>query len=151
MKHLSILLSLFCFAAISCSRHNPERPVTELTHTGCSDRPATTRAGWSAGQLTLQYTNDGLALTHTNGTFNCVLEIYGLTSSFSLEGNVIRYRVFPDTEQSANCICLVDKIQDLLTGLQPGEYILKYNEFLPINFTYRPGLNLTFDLDKYMP
>ena len=147
-KYLLILLALTVCAG--CTKSNALR-VKDLTHTGCATS-TDTRAG-SDGDiesfLTLKYEDGNLRVIRTNTLVECSFKDYGLTCNVSIEGNTIRFTVeaklSPDG-LGTNCLCVVEEISSLVTGLEDGKEYTFYAgnspHIEPITFVFEKGLFL---------
>ena len=147
-KYLSILLVLTVCAG--CSKSNTLR-IKDLTYTGCGTS-TDTRAGEdeeTVSLLTLKYENGNLRVTRTNTLVNCSFKDYGLVCNVSIEGNSIHYTVeakpAPDGSET-DCLCLVETISSIVTGLETGkEYTFYYAgspRIEPFTFVFEKGLSL---------
>ena len=151
-KMTLLLLGLVLLAG--CSKSNANRSK-EFTHTGCASdtRSAETRAGWFGDDpslLKLKYEDGGLRVTRTNATMNCSINSGGIVCDVSVKGNVISYFVYEKDGPTANCICPVEEMSSVVTGLQEGqEYTLEYRCYQSANvsFTFKKSLNKIIDLD----
>ena len=124
----------------------------QFAHSGCAS-DATTRAGEdedAPSLLILKYENGDLRVTRTNAYMNCSIKTGGIACDVSIDGNVIRYSVYEKNGATANCICRVEEMSSLVTGLETGkEYIFKYcpNAYSPITFTFKKGLHEIIDVN----
>ena len=149
--HLALLTVLLL---AGCSKEDLQLPLTgEIVSTGCASE---TKAGlFSKGEprLILEYTPDGLRVTMKNAEMNCSIKNGGISCNVSVEGNVIRYAAYPTDGPTANCICLVEEMSSIVTGLKEGrEYTIYYScvyALVPIDFTYRKGFRKVIDPDLY--
>jgi hypothetical protein len=151
MKKLTyILLGLALLAGCNKSEANRSK---EFTHTGCAydTRAAGTRADLSEYKpslLSLKYEDGGLRVTRTNAWMNCSIKNNGLVCDVSIEGSVITYNVYEKDGPVTNCICPVEEMSSLVTGLQEGKkYTLNYCYYSPITFTFKKGFHKIIDLD----
>ena len=147
-KYLSILLVLTVCAG--CSKSNTLR-IKDLTYTGCGTS-TDTRAGEdeeTVSLLTLKYEDGNLRVTRTNTLVNCSFKDYGLVCNVSIEGNSIHYTVeakpAPDGSET-DCLCLVEEISSLVTGLEAGTeytfYAANTPRIEPVTFVFEKGLFL---------
>ena len=128
----------------------------EFTHTGCAT-DAGTRAGSSKSEvslLTLKYEDGNLRVTRTNATMNCAIKLNGIACEVSVEGNTIRYSVYEKDGPTANCMCRVEEMSSVVTGLKEGkEYTFNYScsTYGPESFTFvfKKGLHLIRDEEPY--
>ena len=153
MNKITLLLLGLALLA-GCSKSDANRSK-EFTHTGCAydTRSAETRAGWFGGEpslLKLKYEDGGLRVTRTNATMNCSINNGGIACDVSVKGNVISYFVYEKDGADANCICPVEEMSSVVTGLQEGkEYSLEYRcrASATVSFTFKKSLNKIIDLD----
>ena len=140
-----LLLGLALLAGCSKSEANRSK---DFTHTGCATatRSAETRAGWFGDDpslLKLKYEDGGLRVTRTNATMNCSIKDGGIVCDVSIKGNVISYFVYEKDGPMANCICPVEEMSSVVTGLQEGkEYTLEYRcrASATVSFTFKKSL-----------
>ena len=95
----------------------------EFTHTGCAT-DAGTRAGLSQSDvslLILKYEDGNLRVTRTNATMNCAIKLNGIACDVSVQGNTIRYSVYEKDGPTANCMCRVEEMSSVVTGLKEGK------------------------------
>ena len=147
-KYILIMLALTVLAG--CTKSNTLR-VKDLTYSGCATS-TDTRAG-SDGDieslLTLKYEDGNLRVIRTNTMVNCSFKDYGLVCNVSIEGNSIRFTVeakpSPDGLET-NCLCLVEEISSLVTGLEAGKeytfYAANSPRIEPVTFVFEKGLFL---------
>lgn len=153
MKKITILLLGLALVA-GCSKSNANRSK-EFTHTGCANdtRAVETRSGLFGDEpslLKLKYEDGGLRVTRTNATMNCSIKNNGIACDVSVKGGVISYNVYEKDGPTANCICPVEEMSSVVTGLQEGkEYTLEYRCYQSANvsFTFKKSLNKIIDLD----
>ena len=114
----------------------------DFTHTGCAQSQKL-KAGPDDEELsllTLEYKDGNLLVTRTNARVNCSVKEYGLLCDVSVDGNVIHYKVYEKDGHSANCVCVVEKISSVVTGLRTGEeYTFDYfcsHAYVPFTFTF---------------
>lgn len=152
-----ILMTLMML--VSCGKLKLPHSM-DLVSSGCVTE---TRAGENAfpeldpedtaPELILEYTSEGLSLTRKNARLNCSIKGSGISCDATLSGNVLSYRAYETDGPKTNCICLVQWMTSTVPGLQEDtEYTLEYtcgNEYLPIQFRYRKGMYLRFDLEMY--
>lgn len=155
MKRFVILL-LVLPLWVGCNwKADPWAGNKEFTHTGCAGSPATKGlfGSDSASLLTLKYEDGGLRVTRTNAEMNCSIKLNGMDCQVSVEGNVIHYWVTEADGPTANCICLVEKMSSVVSGLQEGkEYIFDYScgvgrSYPSFPFVFKKGFNQIIDLD----
>ena len=151
MKRLAFLLLGLVLLA-GCSKIHVKR-TKDFTYTGC----AGTRASMFYDEpslLKLKYEDGGLRVVRTNAELNCAIRERGLACEVSIDGNNIYYQV--DFEKQldmvADCICPVDEITSVVTGLVEGkEYNFHYRgmdrHLSPVTFTFKKGLNKIYDVD----
>ena len=139
-------------AVLGCETDSREISF-DFIHSGCS---VATKAGDETSRLTLKYTEHGLWVIRTNATLNCIIKTDPdcVKCKVSVDGNVIDYSVFVDSDMSANCICPVEEMSSVVAGLEEGvEYTFNYHfdgrSFAPISFTFMKSLNLVIDPDLY--
>lgn len=143
------MLALVIWAG--CTKSDVTRSK-QFAHSGCAS-DATTRAGEdedAPSLLILKYENGDLRVTRTNAYMNCSIKTGGIACDVSIDGNVIRYSVYEKNGATANCICRVEEMSSLVTGLETGkEYIFKYcpNAYSPITFTFKKGLHEIIDVN----
>ena len=145
-KYLLILLALTVCAG--CTKSNALR-VKDLTHTGCAGDAATRAWGSDsdASLLTLKYEDGNLRVTRTNATMNCSIKNNGIACEVSVDGHVVRYRVYEKDGPVANCICRVEEMSSLVTGLEVGkeytfEYSCGFGNYPSFTFVFKKGLRL---------
>lgn len=148
MKKLALLLLVLPILA-GCTKSEISRS-REFAHSGCA-RDAETRAGGSDSDvslLTLKYEDGDLRVTRTNAVMNCAFTEDGLVCEVSVDGNVIRYRVYEKEGPRANCNCRVEEMSSLVTGLEVGkEYTFEYScgfgyNYPSFTFVFKKGLRL---------
>lgn len=147
-KFMLILLVLPIWAG--CTKSNALR-IKDFTHTVCASS-TDTRAVEDEGiesTLTLKYEDGNLRVTCTNSLVNCSFKDYGLACDVSIEGEAIHYTVDAKTAPNgseADCVCLVETISSLVTGLETGkEYTFDYAgspRIHPFTFVFDQGLFL---------
>ena len=146
----SILIMLALMVWTGCTKSNTLR-VKDLTYSGCATS-TDTRAVENeeiVSLLTLKYEDGNLRVTRTNTLVNCSFKDYGLVCNVSIEGNSIHYTVeakpAPDGNET-NCLCLVETISSIVTGLETGkEYTFYYAgspRIEPFTFVFEKGLSL---------
>lgn len=153
MKQLTFLLIGLTLVA-GCSKSDANRSK-EFTHTGCANdtRTVETRSGLFGDEpslLKLKYEDGGLRVTRTNATMNCSIKQNGIACDVSVNGDVINYYVYEKDGPVANCICPVEEMSSVVTGLQEGkEYTLEYRcrASATVSFTFKKSLNKIIDLD----
>ena len=138
----TLLIMLALAALAGCTKWNtPDSEENTLSkdfkHTGCA---ADTRGLYTddPSLLTLKYENGDLRVTRTNAELNCAFKERGLTCKAYIEGN---------------CICLVEKMTSVVTGLEKGkEYIFQYSALdfglKPITFTFDSSLHKIYDVES---
>ncbi|MBO5581423.1 MAG: hypothetical protein IJG35_07630 [Bacteroidales bacterium] len=158
MKRSTSLL-LVLLLVVSCGKYKLPHSMDMLSSGCISD----TRAGEddfpaldpedTAPELFLEYTPEGLAVTRKNAKLNCSIKNSGISCEATLSGNVLTYRAYETNGLQTNCLCLVQWMTSTVPGLQEDtEYTLEYtcgHEYLPIQFRYRKGMSLRFDLKMY--
>ena len=148
MKKLVVLLLVLPIWA-GCTKSEISRSK-EFAHTGCAGDAATRAWGSDsdASLLTLKYEDGNLRVTRTNAVLNCAFVQDGLICEASVEGNVVRYRVYEKEGPRANCICRVEEMSSLVTGLEVGkEYTFEYScgfgyNYPSFTFVFKKGLRL---------
>ena len=146
----SILIMLALTVLAGCTKSNTLR-VKDLTYSGCATS-TDTRAGEDeeiVSLLTLKYEDGNLRVIRTNTMVNCSFKDYGLVCNVSIEGNSIRYTVDAKTAPNGlevDCLCLVEEISSLVTGLEDGkEYTFQADNtprIEPVTFVFEKGLFL---------
>lgn len=146
MKKLFLLMLVLPIWAGCNQKDDPVSRSREFTHTGCASGLAT-RAGVDDGVtslLTLKYENGDLRVIRTNASMNCSIKLNGMTCEAYVEGNVVHYKVYENDGPSANCMCRVEEMSSLVTGLQVGkEYTFDYycsHQYTPFTFVFKEGL-----------
>ena len=147
-KYILIMLALTVLAG--CTKSNTLR-VKDLTYSGCATS-TDTRAGEDeeiVSLLTLKYEDGNLRVTRTNTLVSCPFNDYGLVCNVSIEGNTIRYGVDAKTAPNGlgvDCLCLVEEISSLVTGLEAGKEYTFYAgnspRIEPVTFVFEKGLFL---------
>ena len=157
MNNMKKLLLFLLFLPVWAGCNKSQLPKTdEFVHTGCAS-DAGTRAGSSkseASLLTLKYEDGNLRVTRTNATMNCAIKLNGIACDVSVKGNTIRYRVYEKEGPYANCLCRVEEMSSVVTGLKEGkEYTFDYScstySLEPFTFVFKKGLHLIQDADPY--
>ena len=150
MKKLVVLLLVLPILA-GCTKSEISRSK-EFAHSGCAGDAATRAWGSDSdvSLLTLKYENGDLRVTRTNATMNCSIKNNGIACEVSVDGNVIRYRVYEKDGPVANCICRVEEMSSLVTGLEVGkEYTFDYScgfaNYPSFSFVFKKGLHLIQD------
>lgn len=152
-KRIMLLLLLPPIWAGCTQKYNLQLHSKEFTHTGCASGLAT-KAGPDDGEvslLILKYEDGNLRVTRTNAMMNCSIKQGGIACEVSIDGNIIQYKVYEKDGPNANCMCRVEEMTSVVTGLQAGkEYSLDYYFGsnvcgLPIPFTFGQGLYLVLD------
>ena len=153
-----LLITLALGALVACTKwitsdSEDDTLSKEFKHTGCA---AETRGlyGDDPSLLTLKYENGDLRVTRTNAELDCGFKERGLTCKAYIEGNVIHYDVVFEKEGFgvANCICPVEKMTSVVTGLEKGKeytfhYRVLYWGYKPITFTFNKSLHEVYDVD----
>ena len=153
-KLLLLLLVLPVWAG--CTKSEVSRSK-EFAHTGCAGDAATRAWGSDsdASLLTLKYEDGNLRVTRTNATMNCSIKNNGIACEVFVDGSVVRYRVYEKDGPVANCICRVEEMSSLVTGLETGkEYTFEYScgsgyNYPSFTFVFKKGLRLIQDLATY--
>ena len=145
-----ILIMLVLTVCAGCTKSNTLR-VKDLTYSGCATS-TDTRAGEDeeiVSLLTLKYEDGNLRVTRTNTLVSCPFNDYGLVCNVSIEGNTIRYGVDAKTAPNGlgvDCLCLVEEISSLVTGLEAGKEYTFYAgnspRIEPVTFVFEKGLFL---------
>ena len=143
MKRIGFLLLLLPIWAGCNWADDPYYGNKEFVHTGCAGSPFTRGINGSEGEslLTIKYEDGGLRVTRTNAVMNCSIKNGGITCSATVDGNVIHYWATETDGPSANCMCLVEEMSSVVTGLQTGkEYTLDYRceiQYPSITFVFK--------------
>lgn len=128
-------LVAFAAAAVitaSCSLMSADRDfkLASFSAPGCSHTKAPSDdyiiEKVQAGILHLQSERGNLKITLSGLSDNCSIK-EGFDCSATLEGSTIYVDVAAKSDLSANCICAVDDIVTVLSGLEKGGYTLIYN------------------------
>ena len=151
IKKLVILLLVLPIWA-GCTKSEISRSK-EFAHSGCAGDAATRAWGSDSdvSLLTLKYENGDLRVTRTNATMNCSIKNNGIVCEVSVDGNVVRYRVYEKDGPVANCICRVEEMSSLVTGLEVGKkYTFEYScgfgyNYPSFTFVFKKGLRLIQD------
>ena len=150
-----MLIAAVACVAVACDRaETDEALVTEFTHTGCSrDTKASDVDEAGESLLILRYTSAGLEVTRTNAMLNCSIRNDGIACEAQLVGSDIYYRTYELGDQPLKCLCNVERMSSVVTGLKPGRtYTLHYtcrDSYAPIEIDFRKGLDLVLDIDLY--
>ena len=150
-KFILIVLILPVWAG--CSKfgfsHNKD-----FTYTGCATS-TDTRAVEDDGfisLLTLKYEDGDLRVTRKNALLNCSFKEDGLVCDVSIEDDVIHYLVYKKESKDGidtACLCIVEEISSLVTGLETGkEYTFYYScspIIKPFTFVFEKDLFLVKD------
>ena len=149
MKKLVVLLLVLPFLA-GCTKSYTLR-IKDLTYSGCATSTDTRAVEdeETVSLLTLKYEDGNLRVTRTNTLVNCSFKDNGLVCNVSIEGNSIHYTVeakpAPDGSET-DCLCFVEEISSLVTGLETGtEYTFYYAgspRIEPFTFVFEKGLFL---------
>ena len=151
-----ILMALALFVWTGCQEMD-EPQAKEFTHTGCASGAMTKAAGdaENLSLLILRYEDGDLRVTRTNARMNCSIKQGGIVCESSVDGNVIHYKVYEKDGPNANCICLVEEMSSVVTGLKPGkEYTFDYYcsyGYTPFTFVFKKGLRLVKEEDSILP
>ena len=148
MKKLVVLLLVLPFLA-GCTKSEISRSK-EFAHSGCAGDAATRAWGSDsdASLLSLKYEDGDLRVTRTNAVMNCSIKTNGIACEAYVDGNVVRYRVYEKDGPVANCLCRVEEMSSLVTGLEIGkEYTFKYScddghNYPSFTFVFKKGLRL---------
>lgn len=151
-KRIILLLLMVPIWAGCTQKHNLQLLSKEFSHTGCASG-AETKAGSNDEEvslLILKYEDGNLRVTRTNAMMNCSIKQGGIACEVSVDGNIVHYKVYEKDGPNANCMCRVEEMTSVVTGLQTGkEYSLDYYcshaYSLPIPFTFKQGLYLVLD------
>ena len=134
MDNMKKLLLLLLVLPIWSGCYKSLLPKTdEFTHTGCAT-DAGTRAGLSQSDA---------------------IKLNGIACDVSVDGNTIRYRVYEKDGPTANCMCRVEEMSSVVTGLKEGkEYTFNYSCSIgtgieSFTFVFRKGLHLIRDEEPY--
>lgn len=140
-RFLALLLVLPVWAGCS-QKDNPVSRPAEFTHTGCASG-LSTRAGADGGVtslLTLRYEDGNLRVIRTNAAMNCSIKLNGMTCEAYVEGDVVHYKVYENDGPTANCMCRVEEMSSLVTGLVVGKkYTFDYfcsHKYAPFTFVF---------------
>ena len=128
---------------------SPEQP--ETYQTGCARNSEVTRAGDEITKeeetLQLKYSAAGLVFIQHNAQYNCGINLEGMTIKTSVEGGDVRITTW--VNPLLKCMCPVEIVQVVVSGLRTGkEYMLYFNECLPIQFKYTRDLDITIPADN---
>lgn len=157
MNNMKKLLLFLFILPVWAGCNKSQLPKTdEFVHSGCAS-DAGTRAGFSkseASLLALKYEDGNLRVTRTNATMNCAIKLNGIACDVSVNGDVLRYRVYEKDGPTANCICRVEEMSSVVTGLKEGkEYTFKYScstyNLESFSFVFKKGLHLIKDAEPY--
>ena len=155
MKKLLLLLLVLPLWA-GCNKSLLPK-TDEFTHTGCAT-DAGTRAGSSKSDvslLILKYEDGNLRVTRTNATMNCAITLNGIACESSVKGSVINYSVHEKDGPTADCMCRVEEMSSVVTGLKEGkEYTFNYScstggGIESFSFVFKKGLHLIRDEEPY--
>lgn len=143
------ILSVLAVLA-GCSKSNVDHSK-DFTHTGCAE----TRAAIPDDEpslLVLQYEDGNLRVTRTNATVNCSVKDRGLDCRVQVDGNIIQYVMgYEKDGPDAKCMCAVNKMTSLVTGLEEGKkYDFKYSGIdrnAHHSFTFNKDLLQIIDLN----
>lgn len=149
MKRAFILILLLPIW-VGCNKNGDVRNK-EFADTGCALGARDAFSLWNSldaetpeSWLTLSYEDGGLRVTRKNALVNCSVRDGGLVCEVSIEGKTIHYTVYEKDGPTANCLCLVEEMSSVVTGLSIGkEYTLDYycaREYSPITFVFNKGL-----------
>ena len=86
---------------------------------------------------------------------NCAITLNGIACDVSVQGNTIRYSVYEKDGPTANCMCRVEEMSSVVTGLKEGkEYTFNYSCSIgtgieSFTFVFKKGLHLIRDEEPY--
>jgi hypothetical protein len=152
MKKISILMLILPIWA-GCTKSDALR-IKDFTHTGCATSTDTRAVedDETVSLLTLKFEDGDLRVIRTNVLLNCPVEEDGLVCHVSVDGDVIHYIVekkAPKNGMDTDCICRVEEVSSLITGLETGkEYTFDYAgspRIKPFTFVFEKGLFLVKD------
>ena len=152
-KRIIPLLFLLPILSGCNQKYNLQLLSKEFAHTGCASG-AETKAGSNdedaVSLLILKYEDGNLRVTRTNALMNCSIKQGGIACEVSVGENIVQYKVYEKDGPNANCMCRVEEMTSVVTGLQAGkEYSLDYFCSHPyyrlIPFTFNEGLYLVLD------
>ena len=153
MKKILLLMLVLPMIWAGCTKSNALR-IKDFTHTGCATSTDTRAVedDETVSLLTLKYEDGDLRVIRTNVLLNCPFEEDGLVCHVSVDGDVIHYIVEKKESGSGmdtDCICLVEEVSSLVTGLETGkEYTFDYAcspRIKPFTFVFEEGLFLVKD------
>ena len=137
----------------ACEKWPASYHSLNLAWTECASTKAagTKASGEATTWLTLEYTDDGLAVILTDAEMNCAINIDGLDEYVNIEDNVITYTIIQSFR--ANCNCLIERVSSTITGLETGKkYVLYYSygmeNLKPIEFRYEKGFRKRINVKK---
>ena len=143
-KYLFILLVLLI--CTGCTKSKALR-IKDFTHNGCATSTDTRSVEDDeiVSLLTLKFEDGDLRVIRTNVLLNCPVK--ELVCNVSVDGDVIRYIVERNEPTvDTDCLCRVDEISSLVTGLETGkEYTFEYigiPRIKPFSFVFEKGLFL---------
>lgn len=156
MKRLFGIIAAVLLLGACAGKQAQEGPVSvDFHHTGCGRGEAVKADafGEEIPELTLEYTDGGLFITRTNAILNCSIGQGGISCDLTVTDNVINYKAYETDGATLKCVCPVEQMTALVTGLrEKTEYILNYTcdgSYRPITFYYAKGLKITLDLTLY--
>ena len=129
-----------------------EKPQNkDFTDSGCNRTKAGSE-GEDVSLLMLKYQDGNLLVTRTNAFMNCSIHKGGIVCEVNFAGSEIHYKVYEKDGITLKCICPVDKMSSVISGLQLGKqytfyYTCSQEEFVPITFPFEKSLNIILDAD----
>ena len=118
-KRIILLLLMVPIWAGCAQKHNLQLLSKEFSHTGCASG-AETKAGPNdddVSLLILKYEDGNLRVTRTNARMNCSIKKGGIACEVSVDGNIVHYKVYEKDGPNANCMCRVEEMTSVVTGL----------------------------------
>ncbi len=151
MKRLLLILMVLSFLP-GCRKDGPVS-VQDFTYSDCVKGASEIM---DLSLLTLKNEGGALRVSRSYAWLNCSFQDRGLVCSVSVKGSDIYYRVDYEKEGAeVKCVCLVNSMESLVEGLQPGKtYSFHYyclQNYVPFSFTFRDGLVLVTDVSTLVP
>lgn len=144
-----VILFILAAAVLAGCNNSGELVSMGFTDTGCARN--TTKADGLYGEptrLILKHVKGGLQVTITNETMNCSITEGGLVNDVTIKDNIINYRVYEKLGCITDCLCPVEKMSSVVSGLQLGkEYTFNYNHRASVTFVYSSSLFLVHEIE----
>lgn len=166
MKKVFVSLVLLAVAVVlsvaSCDNffEGGDFRVKSFTSSGCTSTKSYSndviaKDSNTNGKLRIVHSDGCLEVSLCDFTTGCQIKD-GFNCNAFLEGNTISVNVECKTDGSANCICTLDKVETVLSGLKEGRYTLIYHYYdcdnnisKKVDFEYNATLHKSVDFVTY--